>query len=268
MRKKWSGMLLRIGCLLVMLALLSVGWGFAEGLEKDVVVLFTSDVHCGVDQGFGFVGLKAIKTQLEREGCHVLLVDNGDAVQGGPLGLLTQGAGMIEMMNQMGYDIAIPGNHDFAYGMERFLSLTEAATFPFVSCNFNHEGELVFPPYVIREFDGVKLAFVGVTTPQTLYTSTPRYFQDETGRFIYGFMQGGDGAELCAAVQSAVDDARAEGADYVILQGHLGYNAAAKPYTYADVLEHTTGIDAMLDGHSHDKDKVAVKNLEGREVTR
>ena len=78
----------------------------------------------------------------------MLLVDNGDAMQGGPLGLLTQGEAMIELMNRMGYDIAIPGNHDFDYGMERFLSLTEAADFPFICCNFNREGQLVFPPYM------------------------------------------------------------------------------------------------------------------------
>ena len=266
-------MLYRIGWLLIVLALLTTGWAFAETendakLERDVVVLFTSDVHCGVDQGFGYVGLQAVKTQLERENCHVLLVDNGDALQGGPLGLLTQGAAMIEMMNRVGYDIAVPGNHDFDYGMKKFLSLTEAANFPFISCNFNREGELVFPPYVIREFDGVKLAFVGVTTPQTLYTSTPRYFQDESGRFIYGFMQGNDGADLYQAVQSAVDGARAEGADYVILLGHLGHDAIAIPYTYADVLGHTAGIDVMLDGHSHDTGKVAMKNRDGREVIR
>ena len=174
MKQKKNGLLRRIGGMLVALALLATGWAFAEAgkdtrLEKDVVVLFTSDVHCGVDQGFGYAGLKAIRNQLEREGCHVLLVDNGDAMQGGPLGLLTQGGAMIEMMNRMGYDIAIPGNHDFDYGMERFLSLTEAADFPFICCNFNREGQLVFPPYIIKEFDGVKLAFVGVTTPQTLY---------------------------------------------------------------------------------------------------
>lgn len=259
--------------MLVALALLATGWAFAEAgedtrLEKDVVVLFTSDVHCGVDQGFGYAGLKAIRNQLEREGCHVLLVDNGDAMQGGPLGLLTQGGAMIEMMNRMGYDIAIPGNHDFDYGMERFLSLTEAADFPFICCNFNHEGQLVFPPYTIKEFDGVKLAFVGVTTPQTLYTSTPRYFQDESGNYIYGFMQGNDGADLYEAVQNAVDDARSEGADYVILLGHLGHDAVAIPYTYADVLGHTTGIDAMLDGHSHDTGKVVMKNRDGREIIR
>ncbi|MBQ3305301.1 MAG: bifunctional metallophosphatase/5'-nucleotidase [Clostridia bacterium] len=273
MKQKKKGLLRRIGCVLVVLALLATGWAFAEGaqapqLKKDLVVLFTSDVHCGVDRGFGYVGLKAIRNQLEREGCHVLLVDNGDAMQGGPLGLLTQGEAMIELMNRMGYDIAIPGNHDFDYGMERFLSLTEAADFPFICCNFNREGQLVFPPYIMKEFDGVKLAFVGVTTPQTLYTSTPRYFQDENGNFIYGFMQGNDGADLYEAVQRAADDARSEGADYVILLGHLGHDAVAIPYTYADVLGHTTGIDAMLDGHSHDTSKVVMKNRDGREIIR
>jgi len=272
-KQKENGLLHRIGCMLVALALLATGWAFAEAgentrLEKDVVVLFTSDVHCGVDRGFGYVGLKAIRDQLEREGCHVLLVDNGDALQGGTLGLLTQGEAMTEMMNRMGYDIAIPGNHDFDYGMERFLSLTEAADFPFTCCNFNREGQLVFPSYIMKEFDGVKLAFVGVTTPQTLYTSTPRYFQDGSGNFIYGFMQGNDGADLYQAVQSAVDEARAEGADYVILLGHLGHDAEAIPYTYADVLGHTTGIDAMLDGHSHDTSKVVMKNRDGREIIR
>ena len=273
MKQKKKGLLRRIGCVLVALALLATGWAFAEGaqapqLKKDLVVLFTSDVHCGVDRGFGYVGLKAIRNQLEREGCHVLLVDNGDAMQGGPLGLLTQGEAMIELMNRMGYDIAIPGNHDFDYGMERFLSLTEAADFPFICCNFNREGQLVFPPYIMKEFDGVKLAFVGVTTPQTLYTSTPRYFQDENGNFIYGFMQGNDGAGLYEAVQRAADDARSEGADYVILLGHLGHDAVAIPYTYADVLGHTTGIDAMLDGHSHDTSKVVMQNRDGREIIR
>ena len=195
-------------------------------------------------------------------------MDNGDALQGDSLGLLTQGTAIIEMMNQMDYDVAIPGNHDFDYGMEQFMALTKAAKFPYVSCNFNREGELVFPPYVMKEMDGVKLAFVGVTTPQTLFTGTPRNFQDENGHYIYGFMQDNGGKDLAAAVQRAVDDARAEGADYVILQGHLGYDAEARPYTYADVLEHTSGIDVMLDGHSHDTEKVVVKNQAGKRVTR
>ena len=273
MKRMREGMLLRICSILVMLAMLATGWAFAEAtedarLKSDVVVLFTSDVHCGVDQGFGYVGLKAVKDQLEREGCHVLLVDNGDSIQGEPIGLLTQGEAIIDLMNRMGYDIAVPGNHEFDYGTEHFLALTEAADFPYICCNFNREGKLVFPPYVIREFDGVKLAFVGVTTPKVLFTATPSIFRDENGSLIYGFMEDNDGADLYASVQRAVDDARAEGADYVILLGHLGNKDYAIPYTYAEVLEHTTGIDAMLDGHSHDTDKVVMKNRDGREVVR
>ena len=258
----------RLMGMLALLTALATGWAFAEGLEKDVVVLFTSDVHCGVEQGFGYAGLKAIKTQMEREGNHVLLVDNGDSIQGEPVGLLTQGEAIIELMNRMGYDVAIPGNHEFEYGLECFLSLTEKANYPYVSCNFNREGKLVFPAYVMKEFDGVKLAFVGVTTPKTLLSSTPRFFQDDDGNFIYGFMQENDGADLYAGVQRAVDDARAEGADYVFLMGHLGLEAEAEPYTYADVLSHTTGIDAMLDGHSHDLEKVVMKDRDGKRIIR
>lgn len=271
-RMRWD-MLRRISCMLIALTLLAAGWAFAESegkaqLEKDVVVLFTSDVHCGVDQGFGYVGLMAVKKQFEREGCHVLLVDNGDSIQGESVGLLTQGEAIIDMMNHMGYDIAVPGNHEFDYGVQRFLTLTKAADFPYVCCNFTRDGELLFPPYVIREFDGVKLAFVGVTTPKVLFTATPSTFRDENGSLIYGFMQDNDGADLYAAVQGAVDDARAEGADYVILLGHLGNKDYVIPFTYAEVLEHTTGIDAMLDGHSHDLDKVVMKNRNGREIVR
>ncbi len=273
MERMRRGMLCRISCMLIALTLLAAGWALAEGngeahLQKDVVVLFTSDVHCGVDQGFGYVGVKATKDYFEREGCHVLLVDNGDAIQGEPVGLLTQGEAIVDMMNKMGYDIAIPGNHEFDYGMERFLALAEMAEYPYVSCNFNREGKLVFPAYTIREFDGVKLAFVGATTPDVMLSSTPSFFQDENGNFIYGFMQGNDGADLYAAIQRAVDDARAEGADYVILQCHLGNDATSVPYTYADVLAHTTGIDAVLDGHSHDTDKVIMKDRNGRDVVR
>ena len=238
------------------------------GLDGDVVVLFTSDVHCGVDQGFGYAGLAAIRDAMKAEGSHVVLVDNGDSIQGEAIGLMTQGEASIELMNRIGYDIAIPGNHEFDYGLDRFLDLTEKADFPYVSCNFCREGERVFEPYVIREFDGVKLAFVGVTTPTTLTSSTPRFFQDDDGNYLYGFMQSEGGAALYKAVQNAADGARAEGADYVILLAHLGNDGASSPYNYADVIGHTAGIDAVLDGHSHDTDKVVMKNRDGGEVVR
>ncbi|MBR2259697.1 MAG: bifunctional metallophosphatase/5'-nucleotidase [Blautia sp.] len=238
------------------------------GLTKDVVVLFTSDVHCGIDQGFGYVGLKAVRDKLEADGNYTLLVDDGDSIQGEPLGTMTTGESIVDLMNAEGYDVAIPGNHEFDYGMDRFLELTEKAEYPYISCNFNKEGELVFDPYVIKEFDGVKFAFVGITTPKTITSSTPIYFQDEDGNYIYGFFQDETGETLYNAVQKAVDDARAEGADYVIVMAHLGNEATCEPYTYADVISHTNGIDAFLDGHSHDTDKVVMNNKDGKEVIR
>ena len=218
------------GLLLILAVCLGIGLAAAEGLTHDVLVLFTSDIHCGVDQGFTLVGLKAIKDTAEARGKHVLLVDDGDAVQGEAIGVMTQGMLPIELMNAVGYDAAVPGNHEFDYGMDRFFELAEAANFPYISCNFRKEGKLVFDPYIIKEFEGVKIAFVGASTPETLVSSTPRYFQDEKGNFIYDFTQGGDGSEFYAAVQKAVDDARAEGAQYVFLIAHLGNEASVKPY--------------------------------------
>lgn len=264
--------------LLTLLTILSLAFAapvFAEeaapeegGLTKDVVILFTSDMHCGIEQGFGLVGLETIKETMEADGNYVLLVDDGDAIQGEPIGTMTTGEAITDLMNDIGYDIAIPGNHEFDYGMDRFLELAEKAEFPYISCNLNKEGELVFDPYVIKEFDGVKIAFVGITTPKTLTSSTPKYFQDEEGNYIYSFMQDTTGETLYNAVQNAVDSARAEGAEYVIIMAHCGNEAECRPWTYDDIISHTSGIDVFLDGHSHDTDQVVMKNKDGEDVIR
>ncbi len=256
---------------MVLAMLLCVVPGMAEErttkMTKDVVILFTSDVHCGIDQGFGYAGLYAVKEQLAKSN-HVLLVDDGDAIQGEPVGTVTHGSAIIDLMNTVGYDVAIPGNHEYDYGMENFMNLTKQAKFPYISCNFTKNGELVFPSYVIKEVDGVKIGFIGITTPETLTKDTPKNFQDDQGNFIYSFMEDGTGEKLYAAVQTAADDARKAGADYVIAIAHLGNDASSSPYNYADVLSHTTGIDAMVDGHSHDTDQLVMKNKDGKDVIR
>ena len=234
----------------------------------DIVILFTSDIHCGVDKGFGYAGLWEIRNYLESQGNEVILVDDGDNIQGEPLGTITRGEALTELMNRMGYSVAIPGNHEFAYGVEHFLSLAKKAEFTYISCNFNYKGAPVFQPYVIRELAGKKVAFVGVTTPKTLTTSTPRYFMDENMEFVYGFLQDETGESVYNAVQEATDAARAEGADYVIVMGHLGNETESIPWTYADVISHTAGFDVLLDGHSHDTDCLEVNNKNGEKVLR
>ena len=248
-------------------------FAFAEaapaGLTKNLVILFTSDVHAGIDQGWGYAGVDYIRDQLA-ESSHVVLVDNGDAIQGETIGTLTNGKAVVELMNTVGYDVAVPGNHEFDYGMTNFLSLAqEVAEYPYVSANFTYKDEAVFKPYVIKEFDGVKVGFVGVTTPKTITSSTPAYFQDENGEFVYGFSQDETGEKFYAAIQDAVDAARAEGALYVIICGHLGTEETCEPYTSIDVIYNVSGIDAVLDGHSHEvMPSNVVKGKDGSNVVR
>ena len=239
----------------------------APALTKDLVILFTSDAHCGIDNGFGYAGVAAIRDAMSADN-HVVLVDDGDAIQGEPVGTMTKGEAIVELMNAVGYEVAIPGNHEFDYGMDNFLSLVEKANYPYISANFTYNGELVFQPYVIKEYDGVKVAFVGVTTPKTFTSSTPTYFQDENGNYVYGFSEDETGEKLYAAVQSAVDAARAEGATYVVAMGHLGNEDTCAPWRYDNVITNTNGIDVFLDGHSHDTDQVKVTNKDGVEVPR
>ena len=233
----------------------------------DVVILFTSDVHCGIDRGFGYAGLAQIRDYLEAQGDEVILVDNGDNIQGEPIGTMTKGQVPADLMNAMGYSVAIPGNHEFDYGMQQFLEIAENAKFTYISCNFQYKGENVFPSYVIRELAGKQVAFVGVTTPRTILDSAPAYFMED-GEYVYGFLQDATGEGVYGAVQKATDEAREEGAEFVIVMAHTGNEAECRPWTYADILANTDGIDVLLDGHSHDTDEITMTNKSGKRVVR
>ena len=258
-----------LSCLLALALLLSGLTAFAEETAaKDVVVLYTNDVHCGIDENIGYAGLAAYKKAFAKAGYDVLLVDNGDAIQGGPVGTLSKGEYIIDIMNEVGYDVATIGNHEFDYGMDQFMALREKAKFPYVSANFTDlEGKPILDPFVIKEAGGRKIAFVGASTPETFTKSTPTYFQNEKGEYIYDFCEGEDGKRLYAAVQKAVDDAREAGAEYVVVLAHLGIDGSSLPYTSSDLIVNTNGIDAVLDGHSHSTiEQEVVKNKDGEEV--
>ena len=245
------------------------GAGDAAFADAQAVILFTTDVHCGVSEGLGYAGVAGVRAALEEAGKDVLLIDVGDAIQGAPLGSLSEGEYVTRIMNEMGYDAAVPGNHEFDYGMARFLELAESASFPYVAANFMslETEESVFPARVTLEAGGYQIAILGICTPKTITSSTPKYFQDEAGNFVYGFCQDETGEKLYAAVQSAIDAAREEGAAYVVGMGHLGIEAECAPWMSTDVIANTTGMDALLDGHSHSLiEQEAVKNKDGEDV--
>ena len=237
----------------------------------ETVILFTNDVHCGIRDGWGYAGLADLKKSLEIDGYKVILVDAGDNVQGGPIGSLTHGEAIIDIMNFVGYDLATLGNHEFDYGMAQLFALMEQAEYPFVSANFvnlveNTATGTVLDPYKIIEANGKKIAFVGLSTPESITKSTPTYFMNEAGEYIYGFCQDDTGAGVYTAAQNAIDAAKAEGADYVIIVGHMGIDEQSQPWTAPEVIANVTGVDAFIDGHSHSVINATVKDKENKDV--
>lgn len=245
------------------------GMGTLQSLaaDQDIVILFTNDIHCGVNDNIGYAGVALYKKEMLKETPYVTLVDAGDAVQGAPLGTLSEGEDIVAIMNEMGYEFAIPGNHEFDYKMPQFMRLASMLNCGYYSANFTDaSGNRIFAPYKLFQYGDTKLAMVGVTTPESFTKSTPVYFQDEAGNYIYGFSEDETGEKLYAAVQDAVDSARNEGAEIVILVGHLGRNYVTERWSSESVLANTTGIDAMIDGHSHEEYTTTVKNKNGEDV--
>ena len=225
----------------------------AAPAKEDVVILYTNDVHTYIDGVLSYDVIAGVKAELEKTYGNVLLVDAGDAAQGTAFGSMDKGETIIKLMNAAGYDLATLGNHEFDYGMDGAMNIIDWAEFPYISANFYHEengvrGETVLDAVKVFEIGGQKIAFVGATTPESFTKSTPAYFQDEAGNYIYGISGGEDGAALYADVQAAIDSVEA---DVVIVLGHLGDDPASQPWTSEEVIANVSGLDAFIDGHSH-----------------
>ena len=227
------------------------------GDKADVTILYTNDVHTYIDNKSPkptYAAIAALKKSIEDTGRDVLLVDAGDHIQGTAYGSMDDGATIIELMNEAGYDLATPGNHEFDYGMARAKAVLQEADFPYVSCNWVdlRTGFNVLPSVKFFFAGGRKIAFVGVTTPETFTKSTPAYFMnDAQTKYIYDILGGEDGQKLYDAVQKAIDKAEFWGADTIIGLGHLGVDPSSSPWTSEEVIAHTHGFTAFIDGHSH-----------------
>ena len=264
--KKLIALLLAV-CML--LGLMTTAFA-ADEKSNDIVILHTNDVHCGVSDGLGYAGVAAYKAEMEQTHNFVTLVDCGDAIQGEPIGLLSAGSYLVDIMNEVGYDFATFGNHEFDYKLPRLEELTKQAKYQYLSCNFRYTGKgtsaISYKPYEVVDYGGTKVAFVGITTPESFVKSTPAYFQDDNGNFIYNFSEDKDGSTLYQTVQTTVNAAKAEGAKYVVAIAHLGMDGSTEYWTSEAVIQNTTGIDAMLDGHSHEEYSKTVANKDGDSV--
>ncbi|MBS1450559.1 MAG: bifunctional metallophosphatase/5'-nucleotidase [Oscillospiraceae bacterium] len=242
----------------------------ADEKSNDIVILHTDDAHCGVNDNLGYAGVAAYKAEMEKTHNYVALVDCGDAIQGESIGTLSAGAYLVDIMNEVGYDFATFGNHEFDYKLPQLAKLTKQAKYQYLACNFKYIGkgtsDLNYKPYEIVTYGDKKVAFIGIVTPESFTKSTPAYFQDESGNYIYSFSEDETGTALYETVQKTVDEARAAGADYVIAMGHLGNEGITDRWTSKAVIANTTGIDAVLDGHDHIAGVQKVANKDGKQI--
>ena len=259
--------------LVMAIALIGVTMLFAQGAaealeaQKDIVVLYTNDVHCAIDSNIGYAGLAKYKAEMEKDN-FVVLVDAGDAIQGDTIGTVSKGEYLVDIMNEVGYDFCVLGNHEFDYGTDVLASLLKKANAQYLNATIEYTGNgnnllKDTVPYVIERFGFLDVAFIGVSTPESITKSTPRYFMED-GQFVYDFAAGED---LYAAVQGYVDEVREKGADVVVVISHLGVEEGSEPNRATDLIANTTGIDALIDGHSHTTEpSMLVADKSGRKV--
>ena len=239
----------------------------AAAQEDDIVILYTNDVHCGITDHIGYDVLALYKKEMESAHAHDLLADAGDAIQGGTIGTMTIGAALVELMDAVGYDVCVPGNHEFDYSIPELMARADELDCGYICCNLFVRGKdtPVFTPYRLFDLGDTTIAFVGVTTPETFSASTPVYFQNDAGEYIYSFSE--DGTTLYDVIQANVDTVREQGADTVILLGHLGEHDVTDAWSAPTIAANTTGIDAVIDGHSHEvTPSMVVQNKEGQDV--
>jgi len=233
-----------------------------ESDPESIVILYENDVHCAVD---GYAKLAAMKADMASSYDHVGVVSVGDFVQGGSLGAVSQGEYIIELMNLVGYDAVALGNHEFDYRLPRLMELVGMMNKKPVCCNFQKIGEdkSVFDAYTMVSYGEIDVAYVGITTPSTISSSSPAQFKDEDGNYVYTF----NPTTLYDTVQESIDAAKDAGAEYVVALSHIGYEEDERYEDVVDLIENTSGLDVVLDGHSHSViEGMTIKDEDGRDV--
>lgn len=239
----------------------------------DIVVLYTNDVHCGIEDGIGYAGVSAYKKRMEQTNKFVTLVDSGDAIQGDTIGTFSKGEYIIDVMNNVGYDYAILGNHEFDYGMEQLSKLIAKSDAKYLNSNVKYTGKGKSAlenttPYEIKDYGNVKVGYVGVSTPFSITTATPKHFM-ENDKYVYNFSADTE-QMFYDCVQESVDSCKADGADIIVLLSHCGdYKETDVEYPLSSqaLIENTKDIDVVLDAHAHNViESESVQNKDGEDV--
>ena len=219
-------------------------------LSDEIVVLYSSDINGGVAENLGVAGMAAYANEMKAGHKYVEIVDAGNAAGGTVLASISKGEFVVEAMNAAGYTMAVPGAKEFAYGVSALVSdINLAADYIYLSCNFGVAGSdgQFFSPYVIKTYGDTKIAFVGISDPGIMEQYEDEFMLSD-GTALYTFAEGNNGKELYEKVQAAIDDAKKEGADYVIAIGNL--RNTTDGFSARSVIQNTSGINAFINSNS------------------
>ena len=243
---------------------------FPAGNPEEVaaVILHTNDVHVGLEENIGYDGLALYKKEVEALYDHVLLVDAGDAIQGAAIGAMSKGEEIIKIMNRLGYDLAVPGNHEFDFGFDVLDDCSEKLDCGYTCANFcTIDGEPVFKPWRILEAGNLTIGFVGTVTPDTFTRSAIKDIVNEVGQPMYDFLADETGERLAGALQKSINEVRDHGVDYVILVAHLGkYTTNTSIFSSSAIVGMLNGVDMVVDGHSHEVYNTSIPDKDGNPV--
>ena len=220
--------------------------------DEDIIILHINDVHCGVNDTIGYDGFYLYREELKRNYSNAITVDVGGHIEGGTMGSISDGSAIIEIMNEVGFDVTNLGNHEFDYGVEQLMKLKQNISSNYISSNFCYKKNktAVLDTYKIIEKGGKKIAFIGVLTPLAFTKTYLSTIKDSDGEAMYDFLTGNNTQELYDRVQSHINEARNEkNADYVILLTHIGMDL--EDYTSNELLSKLENVDAILDAHTH-----------------
>lgn len=228
--------------------------------DKSIVIIYDNDVHCGIN---GYARMAGLRDAVS-DTAWTALVSSGDYLQGGTAGAISKGQYIADIMKVMNYDAVTLGNHEFDYNVADVKRLLTSANLPVTCSNFfeTATGKLVYAPYIMKDYGGKKVAFVGAVTTTTLYTEAFAFY-DENNQVKYNLCE----KDVYAKIQEAVDAARQAGATYVVVLSHLGEAKNELNCDSYGLVASTRGIDAVLDGHTHSSIECAyVSNLDGKQI--
>ena len=206
---------------------------------KTVTILHTNDTHGRGQENqkgeeLGYAKLKTFKSTVE----NAILVDAGDTLHGTTFATISKGQSIVDLMNETGTDVFVPGNHDFNYGTDRLIELTKAGKFHTLAANVVKGNKPLFADNFVKEVDGVKIGFFGLATPETKTKSNPLN------------TQGVDFSNYIETAKQQVEALKAKKVDAIVCVCHMGLDESSMERS--DLLAKSVdGIDLIIDGHSH-----------------